>query len=86
MIFIIIKDQWGFIKGEQHVAQLWGLSWPTYTTDGEYVLKWIAIAYVVYSTQTRIRLNQGHYINVSDPLSKHAFIEIVNTTKVHRRT
>ena len=45
-----------------------------------------AIAYVVYSTQTRIRLNQGHYIKESNPLSKHIFIEIVNTTNVHRRT
>ena len=60
---------------------------PTYdlhTTDGEYFLIRTAISYVVYSTQTGIRLNGGHYIKQSHPLSKHAFIEIVNTTKVHR--
>ena len=50
------------------------------------VLKRTAIAYVVYSTQTGTRLNRGHYIKGSHPLSKHAFIEIVDTTKVHRRT
>ena len=27
------------------------------------------------------RLNRGYYIKGSHPLSKHAFIEIVNTTK-----
>ena len=52
-------------------------------SDGESVLKRKAIAYVVYSTQTGIRLNRGHYIKRSHLLSKHAFIGIVNTTKVH---
>ena len=28
----------------------------------------------------------GQYIKANQPLPKHAFIEIVNTTKVHRRT
>ena len=57
-----------------------------HTTDGEFVLKRTAIACVVYSTQTGIRLNRGHCIIENHPLSKHAFIEIVNTTMVHWRT
>ena len=66
-------------------AQLWGCH-DLYTADGESVLKRTAIAYVVYSTQTGIRLNQSHYIKESYPFSKHAFIEIVNATEVHRQT
>ena len=38
-----------------------------HTADGESVLKRTAIVYVVYSTQTRIRLNQGHYIKAIHP-------------------
>ena len=57
-----------------------------HTADGDSVIKRTATADVVYSTQTGIRLNRGHYIQISNPLSKHAFIEIVNTRKVHKRT
>ena len=64
------------------VAELWGYH-DLHTTDGESVLKRTTIAYVVYSTQTGIRLKRGHHIKESHPLSKHAFIEIVNITKVH---
>ena len=45
-----------------------------------------AIVYEVYSIQTGVSLNQGYYIKESQSLSKHAFIEIVNITKVHRQT
>ena len=72
------KCQWDFIK-------LLGCL-DLHTTDGESVLKRTAIAYVVYSTQTGIRLNRGHFIKASHSLSKHAFIDVVDTTKVHRRT
>ena len=58
-----------------------------HTADRESMLKRTAISYVVYSTQTGIRFNRGHYIKESHPLSKRAFVEIVNTAKVlHRRT
>ena len=56
-----------------------------HTGDGESMFKRTAITDVVYSTQTGIRLNRGHYIKGSHPFSKHAFIEIVITIKVHRR-
>ena len=55
-------------------------------TDRESVLEKTALTDMVYSTQTRIRLNRGHYIKGCHPLSKHACIEIVITVKVHRRT
>ena len=54
--------------------------------DGQSVLKRTAIADVVCSTQAGIRFNRGHYLKGSHTLSNHAIIEIVNTTKVHRRT
>ena len=54
--------------------------------NGEFVLKNMAIGYVVYSIQTGVSLNRCHYIKGNHLLSKHAFIEILNTTKVHRRT
>ena len=41
--------------------------------------------YEVYSIQTGVSLNQGYYIKESQSLSKQAFIEIVNITKVHRQ-
>ena len=72
-------------NGKKPVAQLWCCH-DLHTADGESVLKRTAIADVVYSTQTGIRLNRGHWIKGSHPLSKHAFIEIVNTTKVQWRT
>ena len=75
----------GLYNGKKPIAQLCGCH-DLHTTDGESMLKRTAIDYVVYSTKTEIRLNLCHYINGSHPLSKHAFIEIVNTTKVHRRT
>ena len=34
----------------------------------------------------QLRINRGHFIKGSHPLSKYAFIEIVNTTKVHTRS
>ena len=63
------------------VAQLWGCH-DLHTADGESVLKRTAIADEVYSTQTGIRMNRGHYIKGLHPLSKNAFVDIVNTTKV----
>ena len=75
----------GLYNGKKAVAQLRGCH-ELFTTDREFVLQRTVIAYVVYSTQTGIGLNQGHYIKESHPLSKHAFIEIVNTTKVQRWT
>ena len=66
---------------KKNVAQPWD-SHDLNTTDGETVLKRTAIANVAYSTQTGIKLYRGHYIRESHPLSKHAFIEIVNSTKV----
>ena len=36
--------------------------------DGESGLKRLAIGYVVYSIQTGVRLNQGHYIKGNHPL------------------
>ena len=44
------KMSMGLSDGEKHVAQI-------HTAGGKYVLKRIAIAYVVYSTRTGIRLN-----------------------------
>ena len=75
----------GFHDGKKSIAQLKGCH-GLYTSNGESVLKRTAIADVVYSTQTGIRLNRGHYIRESQPLSIHTFIEIGNTTEVHRRT
>ena len=43
----------------------------------------ITIGYVVYSIRTGVSLNRGNYIKGNHLLSKHAFTEIVNTTKVH---
>ena len=80
MIFINIKCQWDFIMENKPVAQPWGC-YDLHTADGESVRKRTAIAYVVYSSQKGIRLNRGQYINGSHFLSKHAFIEIVSTTK-----
>ena len=57
-----------------------------HTADRESVLKTTTTAYVVYSTQTGIRLNRFYYIKGSHPISTHACFEIVNTTKVHRWT
>ena len=82
MIFINIKCQWDFIRGKTRSSTL-RLSRPTYGRR-ESVLKRTAIDYVVCSTQTGIRLNRVHYINESHPFSKHAFIETVNTTTVHK--
>ena len=83
VIFKNIKCQWDFIM-EKPVVQLWGCH-DLNTTDREFVLKRLVIAYVIYSTQTGTTLNRGHYIKESHPFSQHDFIEIVNTTKVHRR-
>ena len=55
MIFIKIKYQWDFIMGKPRDSTL-RFPWPTS------VLKRTAIAYLVYSTQTGIRLNRGHYV------------------------
>ena len=54
--------------GKKPVAQPWGCH-DLHTVYG-------GIHGLVYSTQTGIRLNQGHYIKGSHLLSKHAFIEI----------
>ena len=48
------------------VAQFWGCH-DLHTADGESVLKRTAIALVVYSTQTGIRINRGHYMKRSHP-------------------
>ena len=40
------------------------------------------IGYVVYSIQTWVRSHRGHCLKGNHPLSKHAFNEIMNTTKV----
>ena len=85
MVFMNIKFQWDCIMGKKPVVQLWGCH-DLHTADGEFVLKITVIAYVMYSTQTGVSLNWGHYIKGNQPLSKHAFIKIVNTPKVHRRT
>ena len=69
----------GLCNEKKNVAQL-------VTAYGESVLIRTAIAFAVSSTQTGIRLNRDHFIKGSHPLSKHAFIEIVNTTRVHRLT
>ena len=50
----------GLYNGKKSVAQLSGCH-DLLTADGESMLK-TAIADVVYSTQTGIRLNRGHYI------------------------
>ena len=84
IIFINIKCQWDFIMGKKHVAQLRGCH-DLHTADRESVFKRTVIDYVVYSIQTGIRLNWGHYIEENHPFSEHAFIEIVNT-KVHMHT
>ena len=47
------------------------------------VLQRRAIASVVYIIQTAVSLNRGYYKKGNHSLSKHAFIEIVNTTKLH---
>ena len=52
------------------------LSWPKYGRRG-IVLKRTEIAYIVYSIKTGVS-----YMKINHPLSKHAFIEIVNTTKL----
>ena len=74
----------GLYNGKRPVAQLRGCH-DLHTADGESVHKRTVKADVLYSTQTAIRLNRGHYIKGSNPLSKHAFIESMNTTKVYRR-
>ena len=66
----------GLYNGKNPVAQLGGCH-DLHMSDGNPCSN---------ETQTGIRLNRGHYIKGSHPLSKHAFLEIVNTTKVHRRT
>ena len=72
-----IKCQWDLIMAKISVVQLLGCH-DLNMADGEFKIKRTAISYVVYSIQT------GHYIKESHPLLEHAFIEIVNTTKVHR--
>ena len=52
-----------------------------HTADWEFVLRRTEIAFVVYSTHTGI----GSFYK-NHPLSKHVFIDIVNTTKVHTQT
>ena len=41
--------------------------------------------HVVYLIQTGVSLNWGYYIKGNHSPSKHAFIGIVDTTKVHLR-
>ena len=36
--------------------------------------------------QTGVSLNHAHYLNANNLVSKHNFIKIVNTTKVHEWT
>ena len=72
-------------NGEKKIAQLRGCH-VIHTAAGESVLKTTAIAYAVYSTKTRINLDQDHYIKGSNLRSKHTFIEIVNNTKVQMRS
>ena len=60
-ISIIIKCQLDFIMGKNLIAQLSGCH-DIHTADGKSVLKRTAIADVVYSTLTGIRINRGHYI------------------------
>ena len=74
------KMSMGLDDGKKPVAQLCGCH-DLHTADRESVLKRIAIAFVVYSNQTGIRLNRGHNIKESHPLSTHAFIENVNNTR-----
>ena len=47
---------------------------------------WFNFGVVMTYIKTRISLNRGQYIKGNHSLLKHAFIGIVNTTKVHRRT
>ena len=51
----------GLYNENKSVAQLSGCH-DLHATDGKTVLKRTAIADVVYSTQTGIILNRGHYI------------------------
>ena len=75
----------GLYKGNKPVVQLLGCH-DQPTANGEFVLKRPAIGYVVYLIQKGVSLKRGHYIKGNHLLSKHAFIKIVNTTRVHRRT
>ena len=52
------------------------------TTEKEFVFKSIGKSYVVYSIQIGVNLNQGHYMKGNHTISKHAFLEIVKTTKI----
>ena len=62
-----IKCQW-----KKNVAQLRGCH-DLHTADGESVHKRTAIDDVVYSTQTGISLNRGHYIKSNHPFRKHFY-------------
>ena len=74
MIFININSKWDFIMGK-NVAPLWSCH-GLHMADGEFVLKWSAIAYVLYSTQTGIRLNRGHYIKGSHPFRNTLLLKL----------
>ena len=65
----------GLHNGEKSVAQLWGCH-DSHTTDGESVLKRTAIAYVVYWTQTGIRLKRGHHIKGSHPFRNTLLLKL----------
>ena len=47
-----------------------------HTADGESLLKRTAIADVVYSTQTGIRINRGHYIKEANPFRNTLLLKL----------
>ena len=51
-----------------------------HTADGEFLLKRTAIAYVLHWIKPGVSLN--NYIKRNYPISKHTFIEIVDTTNM----
>ena len=71
LIFMNIKCQWDFII----VVQLWSCH-DLHTADKESGLKGTAIADVVYSIQTGIRLNQGHHIEGNHPFRKRLLLKL----------
>ena len=65
----------GLYNGEKPVAQLCGC-YDLYTADGECVLKRTAIADMVYSTQTLIRLNRSYSIKGSHPFRNTILLKL----------
>ena len=56
----------GLYNGENPVVQLYGYH-DLHTTDWEFKLKLTVVAYVLYSIQTGVSLNPGHYVKGNHP-------------------